>query len=436
MPLLVELQLPGFTDDRLNRRKLDSYSMIIYKTMKKLTEHIRVVSLFVFLIPMVNSGFSQPGKNALPGKKYTPINMSIFSDSKNHWYGIRDAGNIVNPEANQPQYPEADILKIADNILIYQRNNGGWPKNYDMQAILTHQQIDSLLKTKDMVHTTFDNQTTYPHVEYLAQVYTQTGIEKYKQAAIKGIQFILKAQYPNGGWPQYFPLEANNYSRHITFNDGAFIGIMETLKKINDGSQMFDFVDEKMRKEVKVTFDKGLDCILNCQIVSKGRLTAWCQQHDEITLKPAWARAYEMPSICNGESVQIVLFLMSFDRPDQRIFTAIQSAIKWFGESKIYHTRVKTIQAPPEESQWRTNRTDRVVVVDSMAPPIWTRFYELVTERPLFSDRNSKMLYSLAEVGRERRSGYSWYTYAPQNALDKYPKWQKKWAPDHNVLAK
>jgi PelA/Pel-15E family pectate lyase len=369
-------------------------------------------------------------------KAYQPISLSPFSDSRGHWYGIRDAGNIVNPVPNQPKYLESDIIHIADNILLYQRNNGGWPKNYDMQAILTGAQVDSLLKTKDMVHTTFDNSTTYTHVEYLAQAYTQTLAEKYKEGCLRGIEFMLNAQYPNGGWPQYFPIEKNNYSSHITFNDGAFMGVMITLKKIIDNDPMFSFVAKKERKEVKTAYDKGFECILKCQIVSKGRLTAWCQQYDEFTLKPAWARAYEMPSICNLESVQIVLFLMSLDHPDQSIIESVQYAIKWFNESKIYNTRVKTIPAPPEKTPYKINTIDRIVMVDSTAPPIWTRFYEIETERPLFSDRNSKLLYSMAEVSRERRSGYGWYTYTPKEALEKYPEWQKKWAPDKNVLEK
>src|SRR5665647_262717 len=122
--------------------------------------------------------------------------MEPFGDSMRHWYGIKDDGNIVNPVVNQPVYPESEITKIADNILIYQRNNGGWSKNYDMQAILTSEQIDLLIKTKDQNHTTFDNSTTYTHVQYLAQAYLQTSLEKYKEACLKGIKFMLKAQYP------------------------------------------------------------------------------------------------------------------------------------------------------------------------------------------------------------------------------------------------
>jgi PelA/Pel-15E family pectate lyase len=172
------------------------------------------------------------------------------------------------------------------------------------------------------------------------------------------------------------------------------------------------------------------------QIVDKGRLTAWCQQHDEIHLSPAWARAYEPPCICNGESASIVLHLMSIEKPDGQIIKSVQSAVKWFNDSKIYYTTVETVSAPPEKSQWKTTTYDKIVVLDSLAPPIWTRYYELGTEKSLFCDRNGKFLYSMAEVSRERRSGYGWYTYAPQEVLDKYPEWQKKFAPEKNVLSK
>jgi len=373
-------------------------------------------------------------KSSAQSNNYPAISMEPFGDSMRHWYGIHDDGNIINPKANQARYPETEITKIADNILLYQRNNGGWPKNYDMQAILIPEQVDSLLKTKDQHHTTFDNSTTYTHIEYLAKVYSLTQILKYKDACLKGISFVLEAQYPNGGWPQYFPLEKGNYSRRITFNDGAYIGIMGILKKIVDGDPDFSFISDEVREEVKLSYEKGLECILKMQIVDNGKLTVWCQQHDEITLQPAWARAFEPPSICNGESASVVLFLMSIDQPDRKIIESVQSAVKWFQRSKIYNTRVETVKAPAEKSKYRTYSSDRVVVADSTAPPIWTRYYELGTEKPLFCDRNSKLLYSLAEVSRERRNGYAWYTYAPQEVLDKYPEWQKKWAPEKNVL--
>ena len=387
--------------------------------IQSVSRKLLVILLAVFLH---NSSFAQAKEQT----NVNSISMEPFGDSKRHWYGIRDDGNIINPKVNQPTYKETEITKIADNILIFQRNNGGWPKNYDMQAILTSGQVDRLVKTKNKLHTTFDNSTTYTHIDYLAQVYTLTKIEKYKEACLKGIRFVLSAQYPNGGWPQYFPLE-DNYSRRITFNDGAYVGIMVMLKKIVDNNPNFSFIGNDIRGNVKLAFEKGLECIIKTQITDKGKLTAWCQQYDEINLSPAWARAFEPPSICNGESVSIVLFLMSINHPNQRIIEAVRGAVNWFNDSKIAHTRVKTIPAPAEKSKWKITTTDVVVVADSLAPPIWARYYELGTEKPLFCDRNGKFLYSLAEVSRERRSGYGWYTYAPQKVLNKYPKWQKKW---------
>jgi PelA/Pel-15E family pectate lyase len=366
-------------------------------------------------------------------KEKSYFDVSPFKSSTEHWYNIHEDGNIINPLPDQQRYGDSDIVRIADNILIFQRDNGGWPKNYDMQAVLSKAQADSLMKTKSMTNTTFDNSTTYTHIEYLAKAYSSLKIEKYKEACLKGINFVLEAQYPNGGWPQYYPLQ-KNYSRRITYNDHAFIGVMELLNKIIGNDPDFSFVGDKIRQKAGRAFSLGLDCILKTQIIDKGRLTAWCQQHDETDLKPAWARAYEPPSICNQESADVVLFLMKIDHPDKRIIEAVQCAVKWFNDSKILFTRVETIPTPPETTQWRTSRIDRIVVIDSLAPPIWTRFYELGTEKPLFSDRNSKFLYSLSEVSHERRSGYAWYTYDPQRVLDKYPRWQKKWVPDQNIL--
>lgn len=393
-------------------------------TLKNKNFYVLIMT-FLFSSAFVNA---QSDKNDID-----VISTKPFGDSERHWYGIKDENNLVNPVPNQPRYEDSDYTKIADNMILFQRANGGWPKNYDMRAILTPEQVEKVASTKAMLHTTFDNETTYTHIYYLAQVYTVTKIDKYKVACEKGIQFILDAQYANGGWPQYFPLE-KNYSRHITFNDGAYMGIMNLLDKIVGANPNFTFIDEALKAKVTKAYNKGLDCILNMQIKDKGRLTAWCQQHDEETLAPAWARKFEPPSICNGESVDVVLFLMKIKNPNERIVQSIQSAVKWFADSRIYNTKVESFEIEAFDSKYKTVKRDVRVVVDSTAAPIWTRYYELGTERPLFCDRNSEFLYSLAEVSLERRSGYAWYTSSPQKVLNKYPSWQKKYAPDNDVL--
>lgn len=149
------------------------------------------------------------------------IDPKPFADNAHHWYDIADKHNIINPLPDKPQYSPDNLIAIGDNILLFQKNNGGWPKNYDIMAILTAAQKDSLLKAKNIPNATFDNGSTYTQIQALALIYKATQQSKYKTALLKGLDYICEAQYDNGGWPQYYPLE-NNYSRHITYNDDAF----------------------------------------------------------------------------------------------------------------------------------------------------------------------------------------------------------------------
>lgn len=359
-------------------------------------------------------------------KEFAAIDTAIFQDASHHWYDLYEKDRVIQPKPNQPRYKATQLTEVADNILLYQKDNGGWAKNYDMFAILTPEQKDSLIKDKPVLNTTFDNRGTYSHVEALAKVYYVTKVEKYKQAALRGLDYIMNAQYANGGFPQYFPLE-KNYSRYITFNDDVFSGIMWMLKGIVDNKVQYEFIDADRRKKLKLAYDKGIKCILQTQINDMGKPTAWCQQYDEVTLEPAWARKFEPPSISNGESVEVVSFLMSIDNPSKEIISAVQNAVAWFKESQILQTKVNTIAAPDLQTPYLVSKTDKVVVHDPTAPPIWTRYYELKTHRPLFCNRDSKVVYSLAEVERERRVGYAWYTYGPQKVLNRYAEWEKKW---------
>lgn len=350
------------------------------------------------------------------------IDPRPFADNAGHWYAIFDVKNVINALPGRPRYDPADVANIADNILLFQKNNGGWPKNYDVFAILTDEQKDKVIASKSEENTTFDNGSTYTQIAALATAYSVTKTEKYKAAAIKGLDFILRAQYNNGGWPQYYPLEPG-YSRHITYNDGAMEGIMRLLKDIKDNAPLYAFVDDGKRRKLMAAYEKGLQCILRTQIVDAGKPTAWCQQHDESNLRPAWARKFEPPSICNKESAGLVSFLMSIDHPDKQVISAVENAVTWFRESAILHTRVETVPASRMVTSFRVSISDKVVVTDSTAPPIWTRYYELKTHRPMFCNRDSRVVYTLAEVDRERRDGYGWYTYEPQQVLDRYAQW-------------
>lgn len=391
-------------------------------------------SLFKNSLPFILIVFSaSPLLYAQEKEKPVAIDPRPFADNSNHWYLGFDKHNMINPRPGRPKYKPTELVNIGDNILLFQKVNGGWPKNYDIMAILSKEQKDSVMQAKQVLNTTFDNGSTYTQVAALAVIYTATGIEKYKNAALKGLDFIIESQYKNGGWPQFYPIQ-ENYSKYITYNDGNFTGIMTLLKDIHEGGRTYTFINEIYRRKLNAAYERGLQCIISTQITDKGKLTAWCQQHDPVSLKPAWARKFEPASICNQESADLVVFLMSIDRPGKDIINAVQHAAAWFEESRIYNTRVNTVQAPKMVTAFRVSETDRVVVTDSSARPIWTRYYELGTHRPIFCNRDSKIVYSLAEVDRERRDGYSWYTYSPQKVLDKYPQWKKKLASVNSTL--
>lgn len=354
------------------------------------------------------------------------VDTSDFWDSSHHWYDIRDEERVIDPLPQQKRYSPSDIRAIAENILLFQKKNGGWAKNYDMMAILTDDQKQEVEKAKaDTTATTFDNGATYSHVAYLAKAFRQTGDERYKRSCLEGIGFILRAQYENGGWPQFYP-DRRGYRKYITFNDGAMIGVMKVLQRIVDGKKEFAFVDEGVRKKVKAAFDKGIECILRCQIREKEEPAAWCQQHDQVTFAPRGARSFELASTSSMESAGIVRFLMSIRKPSAAVVKSIEGAVRWFGKSKITGIRVDTVAAPRTEYIYHTSGTDKVVVHDPDAPPIWARFYELGTNRPLFANRDGHPVYSLAEVDRERRTGYAWYTYDPGRVLAEYPEWKRR----------
>ena len=363
------------------------------------------------------------------------IDTMGFWDSAHHWYSIHDEDHIISPLPGQERYKIFEITKIADNVLLFQKANGGWAKNYDMLAVLSEEQKRIVAGAFKDTNTTLDNGTTHSQVEYLARAFEITRDARYKDASLRGMDFMLSAQYGNGGWPQFYP-DTSGYRKYITFNDGAMAGVMKVLLDVIQNKPYYSFVDDVRRDRARKAFARGVDCILKCQIVQAGSLSAWGQQHDNVDFRPRDARTFEPASISGGESAEIVLLLMRIDQPSKDVIQAVQSAVRWFDRSKLFGIRVKEISAPTAHFIYHTTSFDRIVVADSMAPPIWARLYELGTNRPLFCNRDRKPVYSLAEVERERRTGYSWYTYAPEEVLRTYPDWQRRWALLENVMQK
>lgn len=211
-------------------------------------------------------------------------------------------------------YASAEATRVAENLVLYQRNTGGWPKNIDMAVALSDKQRSELLREKAEIDSTIDNEATYTQLIFLARVHRATNAAQFREAFIKGFDYLIAAQYENGGWPQYYPIR-KGYYQHITFNDDAMIGVMRLLRDVALRKPDYLFVDEKRRAQAQVAVDKGVECILKTQVLVQGKRTVWCAQHDEVTLAPAPARAYELISLSGQESVGIVEFLLALNTP-------------------------------------------------------------------------------------------------------------------------
>jgi PelA/Pel-15E family pectate lyase len=333
---------------------------------------------------------------------------------------------VLTDTMNKPAewFASAEGKQLADNIVSWQNPEGGWWKQYDPKRPRPADLVRGAPSGGDddwESSSTFDNGATYTEVRLLARAYMATHDDKYKQAFARGLKFILEAQYPNGGWPQRFPVR-DNYGRHITFNDKLMSSVMLLLKEIASGGGDFAFVGEAERTRAKQAFDRGVECILKMQIKAPdGKLTGWCQQHDAQTLAPAPARAYELPAITSFETADIVLLLMQIERPDARVRQAITSAVEWFERSAI--TGKKYVRINDKNLKYGV---DRRLSDDPTGSPIWARFYEIETNKPMFADRDGVKRYDLREVGEERRAKYAWYGNWGAKVLSEFPKWKKR----------
>ena len=292
----------------------------------------------------------------------------------------------------------ADLLQTAETVLVYQRSSGGWPKNYDREERLSESRRKEIQTAKDQRDSTIDNGATHREIRILASAYKQSGDNRYRIAATNGIRYLIDAQYENGGWPQYYPL-TSSYHLHITYNDGAMIGVMDLFRDIVQGDEEFEFVSGQFRADCEKALQLGLDCILKTQVRLGGKLTVWCAQHDRESLKPAKARSYELPSLSGHESVGIVQYLMTIEEPRPEIVHAIESAVTWFRQHQLLGVKLERVDAPGTPKG-----TDIKLVKDPDAPPLWGRFYDLKEQQPIFCSRDGVPRRSIEQISYERRN--------------------------------
>lgn len=319
-------------------------------------------------------------------------------------------------------YKSDEAKRIADNVLLYQLTTGGWPKNIFMAKELSEEDKQEIIRKKDDVNEgTIDNSATTTEIQFLAKVYREHKDDRYQQAVLDGIDYLLKAQYDNGGWPQCYP-RTTGYVTQIQYNDNSNVNVLKFVRSVYEDKALYPFVTGDRLSKLKTAFDKGIDCILKTQVKQDGKPTVWCAQYDHETMLPAQARAYELISLSGQESDNIVLLLMSLPNPSKEVIDAIEGAVAWFDKVKIEGIEIQNFV---NEDGVR----DRRIVPCEDCPPTWARFYEIDDNRPFISDRDGLKRYELSDfskISHERRNGYRWYNNDGVELLEKYKEWKKE----------
>ncbi|HEY8570677.1 pectate lyase [Microbulbifer sp.] len=297
---------------------------------------------------------------------------------------------------------------LADSLLTFQTPSGGWSKRTDMSA--PRQPGQQFGTEKDYVPT-FDNHATSTQFWVMVNACNALNHSRYCDSASRALNYILLAQYPNGGWPQNFPLRGK-YHDDITFNDDAIANLLRVVNAAAEGDERLAFLSDELKARASDSLQRALDMLVATQVKVDGEPTIWGAQHDPETLQPTAARAFEPVALATSESAELVLFLMSLKNPPENIRSAIDSAHRWFEQHRITGLRYRRGDQLP------------ALVPEEDADPLWARFYDIDSDRPVFGDRNGEVYFELEKVSAERRAGYGWYSEQPYKVLKEYRKWK------------
>jgi PelA/Pel-15E family pectate lyase len=216
---------------------------------------------------------------------------------------------------------------------------------------------------------TFDDNVTTGAADFLLDLFMETKSVKHRVALDKAIGFILKSQYPEGGWPQRYPLR-EGYSSYFTFNDGVTTNNIYFLLKADR------LLGNVAYKRAAI---RGMQFVVISQMGAPQ--AGWGMQHD-LDLRPAGARSYEPAGLSPSTTAENIGHLMRFYQitGDRRHLRGIPDAIAWLDKAKL-----------PEghSDQGHTHG----------------QFLELNTDRPLYAHRE----------GTGIENGRYWVDHEPAN---------------------
>jgi pectinesterase len=312
----------------------------------------------------------------------------------------------VTPAMTGAWFAGDEARRMAESILSYQTPSGGWSKRVDHTKGPRAPGQGYAEGGRWHYVGTFDNGATTEHMRFLARADHTRGDDRYRQAFLRGVQYILRAQFPNGCWPQVYPLEGS-YHDAATFNDDATANVLRLLRDAARGEPAF--VPAEIRQRAAASVQRGVECILAAQPVVDGRRVVWAAQHDPLTLAPVGARSFEPAALSGREGPALAAFLMELDASDPRVAVAIRGAAAWMRENMVWGY---------------TRRPGEPPVPAPGGGPLWARFAEVGTNRPVFANRDGIVRYDWRELA-DSAWGYGWFTDEPASVLARYDAWSR-----------
>ena len=389
----VVVMLDGdYTKADLSKLQLKAYNSDFYGLNYKLDQTLTISSYQAELVD---------------GK--TKVTFTV----KESVFGIYVADHYTTPNYDSDKVKS--IIDQATYAVSWQLDNGGWDKDYYLHISRAWDGSEDKITEgwtasgKDLG--TIDNNGTYSEMRLIAEAYRLSTDETQKKLFLdsfnKAFAFLQDLQYPTGGFAQVYP-RRGNYSDYVTFNDDAMVNVLILLQDIVKQNYPFDqggIADSATQQLASTMLAKGVDYILDSQIVVNGTKTAWCAQHHPTTYAPVKARDYEHPSISGSESVGVVKFLLTLV-DNAKAQSAAKAAIAYLDSVKLENTAYDATTAP--------------YFFTKEGETIWYRFYEIGTNKGIFSDYSGEIFYDVAEIDPDRRTGYNWCVDTPKKLLKVY----------------
>lgn len=305
--------------------------------------------------------------------------------------------------ATQNDYYYKAAEKAARAIIWGQSNEGGWNYMIDFAGDRSLKQWYNTIgkngwRLEEFQHyygnSTFDDDVTTDAARFLLRLYLEKMDPTYKPALDKAIGFILKSQYPNGGWPQRYPLRYDyekqgfpDYSSFYTFNDDV----------------IWENVNFLLQCYLVLGQERFLDPIyrgMNFYRLSQDSCGAWGQQVD-MNMKAASARTYEPAAYLPSATCENALLLIKFYQltGDKQFLEGIPKAIKWLEETKLPEDK---IEGHRTHSTFVDIKTNKPIYVHRKGSNVkYGRYYIDENDKNLLSHYYGKSFVNLKELKDE-----------------------------------